>query len=595
MKQFQIAYKNDISFRKALNAINDKRRSANSSYTTVFRIYSEDMDLEHIKHVCDILDEKMPDALYLGCSSHANILKGALIKAKIILSCTVFEYETTQVKLLQFPFFEENAKEVVGKLKEYCDANPWVSSVEIHATMLGMSVREFCEEMSTLRSDIQVFGGGAYNPEMDNAMTYVFSKGNDFSEHGIIFLLLGGKDFYTHSTYIAGWKPLTRQFKVTKARGATLYELDGEPAFNIYQRFLSINKSDYLISNTLEFPLFMDYKGLDVLRCPLGLNEDGSLTMATETPEGSDVRIAYGDPETILRRIRHDGQNIANFQPEVIQTFSCAARRAFWGDENISDETSLFNNVAPTSGLYVCGEFMRIDGDVRNFNITLVLAAMREGKPKDSEIVDFHDAKLDNIEREERIPLIRRFVSFIEATTKELEKSNRKLEEVNRKLELASITDGLTGLYNRTEIERGIKSSLEIRKSGSLSLIMLDLDNFKQVNDIYGHKEGDNVIIALSDVLRKVLSNVDSAIGRWGGEEFMVLLQDSDINEAAELAEKIRVEFASVSYENAGHQTVSIGVSQAKDGEDADSLCNRVDKALYMAKAQGKNQAVILN
>ena len=587
MKQFQIAYKNDEALLKELDGIR-KWCAENPSYVTLFRVYSDDMELEHIAHVCSILESKMPDALYLGCTSHANLLNGAFERTKIVLTCTVFEYETTHAEVLQFPFSEAVAKDAVRELKDYCDANPWVSAVEMHATILGSSVREFCDEMSTLRSDIQVFGGGAYNPNMDDASTYVFSKGSGFSSRGIVFLLLGGSDFHAYSTYIAGWKPLTRQFQVTRADGALLRELDGEPAFNIYQRFLNISRSDSLIANTLEFPLFMDYKGLDVLRCPLGLNEDGSLIMATEVPEDSLVRISFGDPKTILHSIRHYGQNIADFQPDVIQTFSCAARKAFWGDENISDETTLFNSVASTSGFYTSGEFMRIDGDMRNFNITLILAAMREGEPKANEIVNIGDARLDSIENEERIPLIRRFVAFIEATTKELEAANRKLAQT-------SITDGLTQLYNRTEIERGIKSSLEMRSPNGLSLIMLDIDNFKKVNDVYGHGEGDRVIVAMADVLRKVLGDVPSAYsGRWGGEEFMVLLQNTDITEATNLAEQIRVEFASISYETAGPQTVSIGVSQAKQDETCDSLCTRVDKALYMAKANGKNQVIIL-
>ena len=595
MKQFQIVYQNDESFRRELAEI-DRWRSANPSYTTLFRIYSDDMDLEHIKHVCDVLDAQMPDALYLGCTTHANLLNGALEKGHIVMSCTVFEYETTQVKILQLPFTEACAKEAVGALKEYCDANDWVRSVEMHATILGMSLREFCEEMSALRSDIQVFGGGAYNPNMDDTTTYVFSKGEKFLDHGVAFLLLGGNDFHVYSTSIAGWKPLTRQFKVTKATGAMLYELDGEPAFNIYQRFLNISKGEYLISNTLEFPLFMDYKGLEVLRCPLGLNEDGSLMMATEVPEGADVRISFGDPEMILSSIRQDGQTVVDFQPDAIQVFSCAARRAFWGDENVSDETSLFNAVAPTSGLYVSGEFMRIDSNVRNFNITLVLAAMREGEPKSDTTVSIRDTKMDSIEKEERLPLIRRFISFIDATTKELEEANRKLEETNKKLARASITDGLTGLYNRSEIERGIRSSLKMQQAGRLSLVMLDIDDFKKVNDTYGHKEGDNVIIALADVLRKVFGDVDAVyIGRWGGEEFMVLLPASDIDQAVAYAEEIRVEFASVSYELAGHQTVSLGVTSARAGETMDSLCTRVDEAMYMAKGNGKNQVVRLD
>ena len=601
MKQFQIEYRNDETLLKELEEI-AQWCAVNPSYTKLFRIYSNDMDLDHIKHVCGLLDEHMPDALYFGCTSNANLLGGAFVKANITLTCTVFEYETTHVQVMQLPFTEESAKETVDELKAYCQQNPWVSSIEIVATMLGVSVRLFCDEMSTLPEDIQVFGGGAWNPNMDDATSYVFSKGNSFFDRGIVLLLLGGDDYHVHSTYIAGWKPLTRKFRVTKAEGATLYELDNELALNTYKRLLNIDSNEYFVTNTLQFPLFMDYKGLSVLRCPLGVNKDGSLAMATEVPEGSDVRFAFGYPEAIISSIRRGGQIIADFQPDAIQVFSCAARKGFWGDDSISDETSLFQLVAPTSGAYVGGEFMRVKGMMRNFNITLILAAMREGERKDNHVVKIREAKLDSIENEAELPLIRRFVSFVEATTRELEAANQQLELANQQLEkmnvklaISSVTDGLTRLYNRTETEHNIKLALEEQEDNNISLIMLDIDNFKKVNDTYGHAEGDTVIIALAGVLRGVLGDVEGVYcGRWGGEEFMVLLPDADVNEAAGFAEKIRKAFAAVSYKTAVPQTVSIGVTQAKRNEDYDVVCSRVDKALYMAKADGKNRVVIL-
>ncbi|MDE6640560.1 MAG: diguanylate cyclase [Acetatifactor sp.] len=589
MKQFQILYKDDEGFLEKLKEIKEWRTS-HSGYVTIFRIYSEDMEFEHIRHICDCLDDEMPDALYLGCTANANIIDGVLSDTKIILTCTIFEYETTQAKILQLPFSEENAAQDVAALKECCGANPWVQAVEMHATIMDMSMMEFCNEMSRLREDIQVFGGGAFNPDMDDERAFVFSKGNGFLEHGIIFLLLGGTDFHTYSTFISGWKPLKRKFRVTKADREILYELDGKPALDEYRRFLNINKNERFFSNTLEFPLFLEHGDVDILRCPLAVNDDNSLVMSSDMQEDAIVRLAYGDPETILASIREDGQKIADFGPEVIQTFSCAARKAFWGDEHISDETILFNSVAPTSGFYTHGEFIRIKGDMLNFNVTLVLVAMREGDmPETGKKVNFAGAQIDS---DEKIPIIRRFVSFIEASTAEL-------EEMNQKLALNSITDGLTRLYNRTEIERRIRSALDKRAyqgvSNSISLIMLDIDNFKKVNDIYGHQEGDCVIQALSDVLRNTTTGLESCfLGRWGGEEFMILLSDSNADDAVMLAEKIRIEFASVSYETAGCQTVSIGVTQAKD-ETADTLYNRVDKALYMAKAAGKNQVVRLD
>ena len=591
MKQFQILYKDDEEFLERLTEIKQWRTS-HSGYVTIFRIYSEDMELEHIRHICNCLDREMPDALYLGCTTNANIMDGALSDTKIILTCTIFEHETTQAEILQLPFSEENATQDVAALKKCCEANPWVQAVEMHATIMDMSMMEFCNEMSRLREDIQVFGGGAFNPDMDDDTAVVFSKGNDFLEHGIIFLLLGGEDFHTYSTFISGWKPLKRKFRVTKADREILYELDGKPALDVYRRFLNINKNDKFFSNTLEFPLFLEHGDVDILRCPLAVNDDDSLVMSSDMQEDAIVRLAYGDPETILTSIREDGQKIADFCPEVIQTFSCAARRAFWGDENISDETILFNSVAPTTGFYTHGEFLRMKGDMLNFNVTLVIVAMREGDiPKTGKKVNIAKAQIGN-DNNEKIPIIRRFVSFIEASTAEL-------EEMNMRLAVSSVTDGLTKLNNRAEIERKIRNALEERRNqgicSSISLIMLDIDNFKKVNDVYGHKEGDHVIQALADVLRKTTIGVPSScLGRWGGEEFMILLPDSNADDAAALAEKIRQEFSSVSYETAGCQTVSIGVTQAKD-ENADALYSRVDKALYMAKEAGKNQVVRLD
>lgn len=117
MKQFQILYKDDEGFFEKLRDIKQWRTS-HSSYITIFKIYSEDIDLEHIRHICDCLDNEMPDALYLGCTTNANIVDGVLADAKIILTCTIFEYETTQARILQFPFLEENVAQDVSRAEK---------------------------------------------------------------------------------------------------------------------------------------------------------------------------------------------------------------------------------------------------------------------------------------------------------------------------------------------------------------------------------------------------------------------------------------------------------------------------------------------
>ena len=128
------------------------------------------------------------------------------------------------------------------------------------------------------------------------------------------------------------------------------------------------------------------------------------------------------------------------------------------------------------------------------------------------------------------------------------------------------------------------------------SIIMLDIDNFKQVNDTYGHQEGDRVIITLANILQneQVKSSSKFSAGRWGGEEFMLVLPDTDISVASLIAELIRQCFENTVLPGIRPQTISLGVTQATVEDSLDTLCTRVDTALYRAKKTGKNKVVVL-
>ncbi|MBO5104795.1 MAG: sensor domain-containing diguanylate cyclase [Ruminococcus sp.] len=177
---------------------------------------------------------------------------------------------------------------------------------------------------------------------------------------------------------------------------------------------------------------------------------------------------------------------------------------------------------------------------------------------------------------------------------------NNVTEHENLKLQLknAAIIDGMTGLYNRKEIQFRIDKAIENhRKTGSVfSVIMLDIDNFKQVNDCYGHQKGDVVIITLSDILKnnQPFFNGKFSAGRWGGEEFMLLLHDTELSVAAYIAELIRQCFANTLFPDMRSQTISLGVTQVKPCDTSDSLCIRVDNGLYKAKKTGKNRVYII-
>lgn len=168
-------------------------------------------------------------------------------------------------------------------------------------------------------------------------------------------------------------------------------------------------------------------------------------------------------------------------------------------------------------------------------------------------------------------------------------------ELLKRQLKCACVTDGFTGLFNRNEIQRQIAEALAGVRENPFSLIMLDIDDFKRVNDTYGHQAGDTVIQGLARILSKDspegLNRFSS--GRWGGEEFMMLLYDAEVSDAAAVAELLRQHFADTVFPDVHPQTISAGVTQADSSDTIDSLLSRVDAALYQAKKTGKNKVVV--
>ncbi|WP_178862113.1 transporter substrate-binding domain-containing diguanylate cyclase [Thiomicrorhabdus cannonii] len=171
--------------------------------------------------------------------------------------------------------------------------------------------------------------------------------------------------------------------------------------------------------------------------------------------------------------------------------------------------------------------------------------------------------------------------------------AQQQLTESNAKLSKLSITDHLTGVYNRNFIDQTLskESKRANRQETTLSVILIDLDNFKQVNDIYGHLAGDEVLIRTADWAHHHLRETDT-FGRWGGEEFIAICPDTDLQQAIALAEKLREGIAQTAMPHGIQQTVSIGVAQYREGESIDQLISRTDQALYLAKHQGKNKVI---
>lgn len=169
-----------------------------------------------------------------------------------------------------------------------------------------------------------------------------------------------------------------------------------------------------------------------------------------------------------------------------------------------------------------------------------------------------------------------------------------ELEVANRQLEQLASTDYLTGISNRRHFHEVATRVLQrhVSSKAPLSLVMLDLDHFKQINDRYGHEMGDHVITGVVRIVQGTIRPTDQ-LGRFGGEEFLLLLPDAGLTTALEIAERIRCKVKETLYDNDGIAigiTVSLGVAEWNGEQSLEALIRTVDLALYQAKAAGRDQ-----
>lgn len=191
---------------------------------------------------------------------------------------------------------------------------------------------------------------------------------------------------------------------------------------------------------------------------------------------------------------------------------------------------------------------------------------------------------IDAIDEVERLNL------SLDAIVKE---RTRELEEKNVTLQVLSTTDQLTKLFNRRYLEEELRKKVlhSERYRTPFSVILMDIDNFKSINDTYGHDLGDKVLISISNTLLENIRETDVA-GRWGGEEFLILTPETDIIVCKILAERLRTQIQDRSHASLDHITASFGIAQFKPDDSINSLIKRSDNGLYAAKDNGRNQVI---
>lgn len=185
---------------------------------------------------------------------------------------------------------------------------------------------------------------------------------------------------------------------------------------------------------------------------------------------------------------------------------------------------------------------------------------------------------------------LKKMAASVNSMIKDRYDIENKINQINIQLKEMSITDGLTGLYNHKYIYKILKKEIEkacVLKS-NLAIIMFDIDHFKKVNDLHGHQFGDDVLVEIANYIKHCVGK-NGFVGRYGGEEFLIVLPDADIESAYEKAECIRKGIKNIEFKNEDHiVTISGGVVQFQQ-ESCKAIVNRADQLLYKAKENGRD------
>lgn len=572
-------------FRSALEAMaaTDEARRARS---VLVQIYCGELDgARHADLLADVA-AVLPGAVVVGATTVGEIAAGRSLAGETVVGVTFFARSVvTPLAISCRPGDEHAAGEDLGR--RILGYGGSIAGVLLLATPLSIDMSLLLAGMEASGCDRPVFGGGA-GDYAAMASSTVFC-GDDILPMGAVAVLLEGDDLRLEIQTYLGWRPLSRRMRIGETDGLVVRTVDSKPASEVYKRYLGVRGGDDFFLNALEFPFLLERDGKVMARVPIAVTEEGGLQFVADVQAGEDFRIGYGHPDIIIENAREVHRAMSDFGAEAIFLYSCGCRR-FLMQQDVELEVAPFEAVAPTLGFYTYGEFCGA-GNVDLLNSTMVAVGLREshaaqGTPlpdKPTGMDEGEDPRLDPyLNKHTRI--ISRLMTFIEAVTSELEISNREIVRL-------SMLDKLTQLPNRARLDEILDENIDVamRHGSPLSIILLDIDHFKQVNDVHGHLAGDAVLNQVGSVLAASTRSSDS-VGRWGGEEFLIILPLTPLEPARIFAEKLRARVAAEQFATVGRKTISLGVAAYSSGDDRDTLLRRADAALYQAKSAGRNR-----
>ncbi|MDO5560231.1 MAG: GGDEF domain-containing protein [Oscillospiraceae bacterium] len=554
-------------------------------YSVLIQVFSSNDDKYEMMEITGMLESFFTKAIIVGTTTSGEISDSVTYNNKIAVSISYFK--KTELSLFYSEYKDDEEKmgsELANAIK---DTGKEISGIMLLASIRNINGGLMLSSFEKVIGNVLVFGAGAgvYN---NSRNSFVFCSGK-ILEYGVTAVVFTSQCLKIQIHTYTGWQPLSKEMKITSiSNPLKIKEIDYQPAVHIYQKYLHIKNDEYFFSNVLEFPIFVNRKGNMLARVPVGC-EDESLLFVADVREGDLIQLAYGNVENIIKCSNNLRKKMSEMKPESIFLYSCNIRQIFLGP-NIQNETQPLGKIAPVSGFFTYGEIIGDSSGINLLNATMIAVAMKE---EDTDIPVNEDNSVINEDKEidwntgGSISLVTRLSYFINSVLEESQENFIKLQ-------IMAETDQLTNVYNRRKTTEYIDNAIANADCNHVpALIMADIDYFKHINDSYGHDIGDIILKEFTDILKKYSDK--GVVGRWGGEEFMIVFMDSENLKLVELCENIRHNVEMYRFTCNAKVTASFGIVHFKNGYTRSDFCKQVDDCLYKAKSTGRNRVCTVN
>lgn len=544
-------------------------------------LFSDD-PLEKVKTIIKEIKRMLPKALILGSSSGGIIHKGNSVSGKSLITFCQFKMIKPKGIILSSENF--NSAEMALEIKKQIISED-SKMLFLFDDGTEMNSSELLYEISSILPKLPLAGGKAANENYILGDTYIFLN-EEIITKGAAAVSLNGEYLRVSQQYRLNWKKIGKKMKITEAEGNIIKSIDGIPIMKLYEKYMGSEFAQGLPeSSGMEFPFIIKREGIDIARSLVNKLPDGSVAFHGDVRKGEEVQFSYGHIPVIIDEVGKECHEAAQFQPEGILIFSCLARKNLL-QKAINYELAPFGEIAPMAGFFTLGEFFH--KRTRNFllNITMTILLLSE-EPINNDVKneDFFCFK-NNQPDDRQLNITKTLIYLVDQVSSELEEKNKILKNL-------SYTDSLTGIYNHRffieALENEVKRALRYDKK--LSLAILDIDNFKEINDLYGHIVGDKVLIEVASKIKASCRETD-IICRYGGDEIVVILIETGIEKAREICERINHSLGNmVLFDKNIKVTLSIGVAQFYP-KDPENILKKADDRLYKAKNKGKNNII---